>query len=287
MLSVLGGRVRTLRAHRGMTRKVLARESGVSERYLAQLEQGQGNVSVVLLARVAAALQTEPGDLLHSREWQSAEEILITDLLHDLNPTDHKVFLQMLTEHFSTPVDSRQRIALVGLRGAGKTTQGQELAEHLKCPFVQMGVEIEKRAGMSSSEIFSLSGATGYRRLEERALMQTFERYDKCVIETPGSIVMDPALLKTLLTTCFVVWLHAQPEEYMRRLIALGDVRPMENQADAMADLRHILAERDPRYAEAHAEVDTNGKSIEDCVAELIRITPKGMKNIMNDAREA
>ena len=286
LLTVLGDRVRTLRAHRGMTRRVLARDSGVSERYLAQLEQGQGNISVVLLSRVAAALRTEPSDLLRSRGRQTAEEILIADLLRELSPDNHKAFLQMLTEQFSVPVESRQRIALVGLRGAGKTTQGKRLAEQLECPFVQLSSEIEELAGMSMSEIFALSGATGFRRLEERALMQALERYDRCVLETPGSIVMEPGLLNTLLTTCFVVWLHAQPEEYMRRLIAEGDVRPMENQVDAMADLRRILAERNDNFAQAHTSLDTNDRSVEDCVAELMRIIPAGMKNTMNEVQQ-
>ena len=287
LLAVLGDRVRALRAHRGMTRKVLARDSGVSERYLAQLEQGLGNISVVLLSRVAAALRIEPSDLLRSRGRQTAEEILIADLLRELSPDNHKAFLQMLTEQFSVPVESRQRIALVGLRGAGKTTQGKRLAEQLECPFVQLSREIEELAGMSTSEIFALSGATGFRRLEEKALMQALKHYDRCVLETPGSIVMEPSLLSTLLTTCFVVWLHAQPEEYMRRLIAEGDVRPMENQVDAMADLRRILVERNDNFAQAHASLDTNDRSVEDCVTELMRIIPAGMKNTMNDVQEA
>lgn len=284
LLGVLGDRVRTLRSHRGMTRKALARDSGVSERYLAQLEQGQGNISVVLLARVATALNTEPSDLLQVSARRTAEEILIADLLRELSPDTHKAFLNMLSEHFSVPVESRQRIALIGLRGAGKTSQGMLLAKHLDVPFVYLGSEIERLAGMSTSEIFSLSGQTGYRRLEEKALMQALSRHDRCVIETGGSIVTDPKLLNTLLTTCFVVWLHALPEEYMRRLTAEGDIRPMENQDDAMSDLRRILIEREELYSQAHASIDTNGKTIEDCVAELIRITPKGMRKTMNDA---
>jgi XRE family aerobic/anaerobic benzoate catabolism transcriptional regulator len=278
MLGVLGDRVRTLRAHRGMTRKALARDSSVSERYLAQLEQGQGNISVVLLARVASALHTEPGDLLQMHERQTAEEVLIADLLRELSPDTHKAFLQMLSENFAVPVESRRRIALIGLRGAGKTSQGTLLAERIGVPFVRLGSQIERLAGMSASEIFSLSGQAGYRRLEEKALMQTLQRHDRCVVETGGSIVMDSKLLNTLLTTCFVVWLYARPEEYMRRLTAEGDVRPMENQEDAMADLRRILSERDEFYSKAHASIDTNGKSIDDCVAELIRITPQGMR---------
>ena len=287
LLGILGERVRTLRGHRGMTRKSLAQDSNVSERYLAQLEQGRGNISVVLLARVAAALRTDLSDLLRMREQHSAEELLISDLLRDLSPDRHKAFLQMLSENFSVPVESRRRVALVGLRGAGKTSQGEMLAEHLNVPFVHLGSEIELLAGMSTSEIFSLSGQAGYKRLEEKALMQSLREHDRCVLETGGSIVTDPKLLNTLLSTCFVVWLHARPEEYMRRLIEQGDVRPMENQDDAMSDLRRILADRDALYTRAHASIDTNDKSIDECVAELISLTPKGLQDNMNDAQEA
>jgi XRE family aerobic/anaerobic benzoate catabolism transcriptional regulator len=286
LLGILGERVRTLRAHRRMTRKALARESQVSERYLAQLEQGRGNISIVLLARVAAALRTDLSDLLRMREEHTAEEILIADLLRDLSPDTHKAFLQMLSENFSVPVESRRRIALIGLRGAGKTSQGQLLAEHLDIPFVHLGSKIELLAGMSTSEIFSLSGQAGYRRLEEKALMQTLREYDRCVLETGGSIVTDPKLLNTLLSTCFVVWLHATPEEYMRRLVEQGDVRPMENQEDAMADLRRILSERNDLWANAHVSIDTNNKSIEHCVAELMRQLPQALKDNMSDAQE-
>lgn len=286
LLASLGDRVRALRAHRGMTRRVLARDSGVSERYLAQLEQGQSNISVVLLARVAEALRTEPSELLQMREGQTSEEVLIADLLRGLNADSHKALLQMLSENFLVPVESRRRIALIGLRGAGKTSQGALLAQQLEIPFVRLGNEIEQLAGMSTPEIFSLSGQTGYRRLEEKALIRTLQRYDRCVIETGGSIVTVPELLNKLLSTCFVVWLHARPEEYMRRLIAQGDVRPMENQDDAMSDLRRILSERDELYSRAHASVDTNGKNIEDCVAELVRIAPNGLKKNMNDAQD-
>lgn len=286
LLAVLGERVRTLRGIRQMTRKALARESGVSERYLAQLEQGRGNISVVLLARVAAALRTSVSDLLRMRERHTAEEVLISDLLRDLSPDTHKAFLQMLSEQFSAPVESRRRIALIGLRGAGKTSQGTLLAAKLKIPFVHLGGEIEQLAGMSAPEIFSLSGQAGYRRLEEKALMQTLRAHDRCVLETGGSIVMDPKLLNTLLTTCFVVWLYTHPDEYMRRLVAEGDVRPMQDQDDAMADLRRILAEREQFYSKAHLSVDTSGKTISECVEELLRKIPRELRNNMSEALE-
>ena len=286
LLAVLGERVRTLRAYRDMTRKELAQESGVSERYLAQLEQGRGNISVVLLARVAAALRTTVSELLRLREQQTAEEILISDLLRDLSPDTHKAFLQMLSEHFAVPVESRRRIALIGLRGAGKTSQGSLLAERLGIPFVHLGSKIELLAGMSASEIFSLSGQTGYRRLEEKALMQVLQEHDQCVLETGGSIVMDAKLLNTLLTTCYVVWLYTHPDEYMRRLVTEGDVRPMQDQEDAMADLRRILAEREEFYSKAHISIDTSGKTVEQCVGELLMVAPEELRNNMKDVLE-
>lgn len=286
LLGALGERVRALRAHRRMTRRELAHDSGVSERYLAQLEQGRGNISIRLLARVAAALRTDISDLLSTRERHSAEELIISDLLRDLSPGTHKAFLQLLSENFAVPVEARRRVALIGLRGAGKTSQGRLLAERLDIPFVHLGSEIELLAGMSTSEIFSLSGQPGYRRLEEKALMQTLRKHDRCVLETGGSIVTDANLLNTLLTTCFVVWLHAEPQEYMRRLIEQGDVRPMENQEDAMADLRRILSERNELWGMAHVSIDTNSKSIEECVAELMQLIPEGLKENMQVARE-
>lgn len=287
ILGMLGDRVRTLRAYRGITRKALARESGVSERYLAQLEQGRGNISVVLLARVAAALRTDVSELLRMRERHTAEEVLISDLLRDLSPDRHSACLRLLSEQFTVAVESRRRIALIGLRGGGKTTLGRLLAERLEIPFVHLGSEIEMLAGMSTSEIFSLSGQAGYARLEEKALMQTLRQQDSCVLETGGGIVMHGNPLNTLLTTCFVIWLYTHPEEYMRRLIAEGDVRPMQDQDDAMSDLRKILLEREEYYAKAHVSIDTSDKSVEECVTELIRVTPQGMKNYIGEAAEA
>jgi len=280
LLRVLGERVRALRAYRGMTRKALARASGVSERYLAQLEQGQGNFSVVLLARVAVALRTEVSDLLRMRERLTAEEVLIADMLHDIGPDEHKTLLRMLSRQFAVPLHARRRIALVGLRGAGKTSQGQLLAERLEIPFVHLSSEIELLAGMSTSEIFSLSGRSGYRHLEEKALMQALHQHDRCVLETGGSIVTDPNLLNTLLTTCYVVWLYTVPEEYMRRLLAEGDVRPMQDMDDAMSSLRRILAEREEFYSKAHASIDTSGKTVTDCVSELFGIVPQAAKSV-------
>ena len=262
LLERLGTEVRSLRARRGMTRKTLAAASGVSERYLAALEQGRGNLSVRLLERVARALETEPGRLLDARERQTPEQRLITELTRALSGADQKAALRMLYERFSVPADSKRRIALVGLRGAGKTTLGRLLAERLDVPFVGLVSVIEGLAGMSVSEVFSLSGEAGYRRLEEQALYETLNRHERCVIETGGGIVTEPKLLNTLLTTCFVLWLRTRPEQYMQRVVAQGDLRPMLNHPDAMANLRRLLDERAPFYGKAHATVDTADRGV-------------------------
>lgn len=273
-LRQLGERVRKLRLRRGMTRKALALGSAVSARYLAQLEQGHGNISIGLLRQVADALETEPAELLRVDGGQSAEEVLIAELVRRLSPEDRRNALQLLYDRFSTPYACRRRIALVGLRGAGKTTLGTRLAQRRRILFVQLVGEIERLAGMAVSEIFSLSGEEGYRRLEERALAETIRIHPSCIVETGGSIVSEPRLLNTLLTTFFVVWVKATPKDHMQRVVEQGDLRPMANNEDAMTDLRRILREREPFYAKAHAILETSGRSIEECVAELESLLP-------------
>jgi len=241
LLEDLGRKVRALRAGRGMTRKMLAADSSVSERYLAQLEQGQGNISIGLLQRVAKALRTDLGEMLRGGNDASAEQVLINELIQRLDSDEQHRALQLLYQNFSATRDCR-RIALVGMRGAGKTSLGSRLAEHLDIPFVQLVTEIENLGGMPVSEILSLSGQDGYRRLEEQALFDVLARLEKCVIETGGSIVSETNLLNALLTSCHVVWVKASPEEHMQRVIDQGDMRPMQSNDDAMADLRRMAA---------------------------------------------
>ncbi len=270
-LNVVGNRVRNLRAQRGLTRKQLARESSVSERYLAQLEQGRGNISILLLRQVANALQADPGELVASDDRQTAEQILINELIAELNTTQQREALQLLVDRYTRV--GKSRIALIGLRGAGKSTLGQKLAEHHRFPFIRLVAEIEKLAGMRVSEIFSLSGQAGYRRMEEQALLETLRRTQACVIEAGGSIVSEPHVLHALLTACFVVWIKANPEEHMQRVIDQGDFRPMADNADAMSDLQQILAEREASYEQAHAVLDTSGRSVADCLAQLVELS--------------
>ena len=271
LLQSLGRKVRALRAGRGMTRKMLAADSGVSERYLAQLEQGKGNISIGLLHRVSTALRTDITDLLQEGSEITDEHVLITAMVQGLNGDDQQRALQLLYQNFSAVNDSN-RIALVGMRGAGKTSLGSRLAEHRGVPFVQLVTQIEKLAGMAVAEILSLSGQDGYRRLEEKALFDVLADCDRCVIETGGSIVSESSLFNVLLTTCQVVWIKALPEDHMQRVIDQGDVRPIENNDDSMADLRRILAAREPFYAQAHAIIDTENSSLEKSLKQLISV---------------
>lgn len=271
----LGQRVRALRSARAVSRKVLAEQSGVSLRYLAQLEQGSGNISVLLLARVAEALRVSITDLVAADPAVTAEQCMIGSLVREMSPEVQQVCLRMLKDRFAVPADARRRVALVGLRGAGKSTLGSRLAVELDVPFVYLGGEIEQLAGMSASEIFSLSGQAGYRRFEERALIKVLGEHEHCVIETGGSIVTDEKLRETLLGTCFVVWLYARPEQYIERLVRQGDIRPMQNQANALADLREILAERESSYRRAHASLDTSEMTVDECVHALVQAVPE------------
>ena len=269
MLENLGQRVRALRAGRGMTRKMLAADSAVSERYLAQLEQGQGNISINLLQRVAKALRTDAGELLKGGSETSAEQVLINELIQRLDNEDQHRALQLLYQNFSASQDC-SRIALVGMRGAGKTSLGSRLAEKLEVPFVQLSNKIERLAGMPVAEILSLSGQDGYRRFEEKALFDVLARLDKCVIETGGSIVAETSSFNALLTTCHVVWIKASPEEHMQRVIDQGDMRPIESNDHAMADLRRILEARESFYSQSHAIIDTENSKLEDSFQQLL-----------------
>ncbi len=268
----LGERVREARARRGMTRRILARDSGVSERYLAQLEAGRGNVSVLLLRQIAQALNLPIDELVRADDGQSVELTLILQLLKRLPATRlAKVRAQLVREYGSAYGAREQRIALVGLRGAGKSTLGAGLARSLGVPFVELDHEVEAEAGTSLHEIFLLHGQAGFRRYERRALERILEKNERCVIATGGSIVSEPATYDLVLSACLTVWLKAAPEEHMARVAAQGDYRPMAGNREAMDDLRRILAGREPLYAQADLTLDTEGRTVEASLAELVR----------------
>lgn len=261
-LATLGARVRGLRERRGMARKVLAREADVSERYLAQLEAGEGNISIVLLRRVAAALGASLVELLSDGTQDTPERRMIQRLLESL-PAQRleETMFRLMRELGAQEAVRRQRMALIGLRGAGKSTLGEMLAAELEVPFVELDREIELEAGLTLNEVFMLYGQGGYRRLERRSLERVLKQHERLVLSVGGGIVSEPETYQLLLANCFTVWLKAAPEEHMARVAAQGDFRPMQDNAEAMEDLRRILAAREPLYAKADATVDTSGQT--------------------------
>ena len=268
-LRVLGERVRAARARRGMTRKILSRDSGVSERYLAELENGRGNVSITLLRQIADAMVVPLADLVREGEEPPVEFRLLVEQIGRLAPDELKAAAALIAERFDLGQGRQGRLALIGLRGAGKSTLGRGLAKRLGVPFVELAAEIEHEAGMSLGEIFDLWGQPAYRRHERRALDRVIEQYPRAVLTTGGSLVSEPGTFETLIKGCYTVWLRASPEEHMDRVVAQGDYRPMEGNEEAMEDLRRILAERDPLYRKADAALDTSGKTAEQGLDEL------------------
>ncbi len=268
----LGERVRTLRNQRGMTRKALAAHARVSERYLAQLEVGKGNCSIVLLRRIARAIGLPVTQLVHDGAEPPLDLVLLTQFLERLPPDMLVEARKLVTEHFSSPSEDRRRVALIGLRGGGKSTLGRLLAERLDVPFIELDREIERRSGANLSEIFDMFGQETFRRAEREALDDVLRRHQHFVIATSGSIVTEPGTLELLLASCFTVWVRAEPEEHMKRVMAQGDMRPMANNARAMEDLVSILKSREPLYAKAEAVLATTGKTPEQNLAELLRV---------------
>ena len=265
-LEALGERVRALRSRRGMTRKALAQLADVSERHLANLEYGVGNASILVLLQVAGALQCSLGELIGDITTSSPEWLMIRELLEQRDEATLQRVRVAVGEMLGTGggnANTSSRIALVGLRGAGKSTLGQMLAEDLGFPFVELSREIEKFAGCSVAEIQALYGVNAYRRYERRALEEAIQIHSEAVIATPGGLVSDPATFNQLLAHCTTVWLKADPQDHMKRVLAQGDTRPMAASKEAMEDLKGILAGRAAFYAKAQLQVDTSAQPLE------------------------
>jgi XRE family transcriptional regulator, aerobic/anaerobic benzoate catabolism transcriptional regulator len=276
-LKRVGERVRLARARRGMSRRSLAQASGVSERYLAELERGAGNASLLVLRQLADALSIEAAALLSDAPEQPIDLTLAVHQLERLSPADLAEARRLLAQRFGPASTSAQgRIALVGLRGAGKTALGQLAAQALGVPFVELDREIERASGMELSEIFAMHGQPMFRRLERQCLETIIGRFDKAVIATGGSLVTEPATYDLLLSACFVVWLSATPDEHMNRVLAQGDLRPMADGPQAMDDLKAILESRTPLYGKANARVSTSGKTEAQAFATLLAAIPRG-----------
>jgi XRE family aerobic/anaerobic benzoate catabolism transcriptional regulator len=240
-LGRLGDRVRAWRATHSMTRKSLALASGVSERYLAQLESGLGNISVLLLRKLAHAMQV-PVEALVREHGAAAREA---------------------------------RIALLGLRGAGKSTLGVKLAQALGTPFIELDREVEKEAGAPLGEVFSLYGQEAFRRFERKALARVLKECPRAVIATGGSLVTDPDAYNLLLDHCTCVWLKATPEEHMQRVMAQGDLRPFKGNPAALEEIRRLLADRNRLYARADAVLDTSQRTLKQSLADLKALAAK------------
>jgi XRE family aerobic/anaerobic benzoate catabolism transcriptional regulator len=271
-LVVLGERVRMMRSRRGVTRRVLAREAGISERHLANLETGTGNASVLLLRQLAQALNCSMAELVGQDGVVSPELVLIRQLLRGRDETTlQRVRLalsDLLGAGQSDPARTG-RIALIGLRGAGKSSLGSMLADDLGIPFIELNRVVERIVGCGVHEIHSLYGSAAYRRYEQRALEETIASFPRAVIATAGGLVSEPSTFGLLLSRCYTVWLRASPEEHMNRVVAQGDLRPMAGNAEAMDDLKRILSGREAFYAKADLMFDTGGRTLADSYLEL------------------
>ncbi|MGU3539734.1 helix-turn-helix transcriptional regulator [Methylobacterium sp. A54F] len=268
-LTDLGRRVRHARTVRGLSRKLLSQTSGLSERYIAQLEGGQGNVSIILLRRVANAMGVRLDDLIAGQD-APPDWPVVRDLLAKAGPEQIAAAKGILSGH--APADGsapRPRVALVGLRGAGKSTLGRLVAERLGWTFVELNDEIERENALSVKEIFAIYGQEGYRRLEQAALRRLTEHPGPLILATGGGIVAEPLTYDLLLQAFFTVWLRAQPEEHMQRVRDQGQLAPTGDHATAMQELRAVLASREPLYGRASAVVDTSGIPVEVMVDRL------------------
>ena len=269
-LLFLGKRVREVRARRGMTRKMVAKDAEVSERHLAQLEAGEGNVSVVLLRRIALALNVSLVELFAPEADESLEKRVIQRFLERLPKHRLEEMVIRLTRDFGPEEKMRSgRIALIGLRGAGKTTLGNRLAREWNVPFIELDRKIEKESGMPLEEIFSLYGQAGYRRIERRTLKSALQEHARAILSVGGGVVSEEETYERLLAGCYTVWVKAQPEEHMARVIAQGDLRAMAENDEAMEDLRQILEARETLYQKADLHFDTSGETAEQSFQKL------------------
>lgn len=273
-LVALGERVRNLRSRRGLTRKAVAQAAEVSERHLANLEYGTGNASILVLLQVAQALHCELSELLGDITTSTPEWLMIRELLEHRNEAELRRARQALSELFHAPggadPNRTARIALIGLRGAGKSTLGRRLADDLGYAFIELSRQIEQFAGCSIHEIHNLYGTNAYRRYERRALEEAIQIYPEVVIATPGGLVADAANFNLLLQHCYTVWLQADPTDHMSRVAAQGDLRPMAASPEAMDDLKRILAGRAAFYAKADLRVNTSAYN-EEAAFQLLR----------------
>jgi XRE family aerobic/anaerobic benzoate catabolism transcriptional regulator len=275
--AAVGRLVRTSRAKRGMTRRQLAQDSGASERYLAQIESGQGNPSVIILKAIADALDLAVVDLLPRTGARNAALTHVIDVLGRVPPSDLPAIAELIEGRTGAGSASSRarRIALVGLRGAGKSTLGRRLAGELGCPFIELDRLVEQDYGARIPDLIEIAGMATFRRYERACLERVIAQHDAAVIATAGGIVSNPETYALLLGRTHTVWIRTRPEEHMRRVMEQGDFRPMAQNREAMADLVAILDARRGDYGRAEAELDTSGDTIEQSFAKLAQIVAR------------
>jgi XRE family aerobic/anaerobic benzoate catabolism transcriptional regulator len=286
-LSAIGREVRRNRAKRGMTRRQLAQASATSERYLAQIESGAGNPSVSVLRAIAQALDLPTAALLPEHGARTAELGAILDLLAQVPGKELPALVKEIEARVAlrAGADRARRIALVGLRGAGKSTLGRMLAQHLGWPFIELDRRVEEHYGASIPDLIEMAGTATFRRQERSALERVVAEHDSAIITTAGGIVSNPETYALLLRHTHTVWIKARPQEHMSRVMAQGDFRPMAANRQAMADLVAILDARRADYARAEAEVDTSGDAVEQSFAKLLRIVEPLIGTASRDTR--
>ena len=255
----VGQRVRNARETKGIPRRILSETSGVSQRYLAQLESGSGNISIALLYRVAEALDLSLESLVSDTEPTLKSEPNIGELYENASEDIQAKVMQLLSPPHVQKARAK-RVCLIGLRGAGKTTLGQKVSHRLDIPFVELNTVIEELGGMAISEVMELYGQEGYRRLEAQALQHIIDTRESLILAVAGGIVAEPETYTTLLNHFHTVWVRTTPEEHMTRVRAQGDTRPMAGNPEAMEQLKRILSAREGEYARAAAQLDTSDR---------------------------
>jgi XRE family transcriptional regulator, aerobic/anaerobic benzoate catabolism transcriptional regulator len=278
-LRTLADKIRDARAQRGMTRNALAADSGVSLRFLAQLEGGQGNPSILVLRRIASAMGFPADNLLSDDPPPAIDRVLLTQMLKRLSDEDLAKARRLLTQHLGLDAVSdakRPYVTLIGLRGAGKSTLGRRLAMHRGVPFFELDREVEREYGATIGEILQLHGQPGYRRFERESLLAVLSKNAAAIIETGGGLAADPETLPLLLEHSIAVWVRASPEEHMQRVIDQGDLRPMARSREAMRELKDILKARDPFYRQAHLHLTTSGRTADQSFEDLLDLLGRG-----------
>src|SRR5262245_1133336 len=276
--AALGRLLRSERAKRGMTRRQLAEQSGTSERYLAQIEGGQGNPSVIVLKAIAEALDVSIVDLLPRTDGRSETLEHIVDVLRRMPQSELPAIADLIEGRAALVTDRAHRIALVGLRGAGKSTLGERLAKAMGAPFIELNRMVEREYGASVPDLIEIAGITTFRRYERACLEHVIGNHDAAVIATAGGIVANPDTYALLLRRTHTIWLKARPDEHMRRVMAQGDFRPMARNREAMADLVAMLEARRADYARAVAVLDTSGDTVDESFAKLEKIAARYRK---------